>query len=80
MEQKLGFLTKEFLLFSSDEEIIEAAKERGYYTCRYRPPNALFGRCSTDFVATNAIEIQDAIEDLNGIAMRSSAYNSRAMN
>jgi len=80
MEKTLGLLTKEFLLFSSDEEIIEAAKDRGYYTCRYRPPNALFGRCSTDFVATNAIEIQDAIEDLNGIAMRSSAYNSRAMN
>lgn len=80
MEKNINILPKEFLLISSDEEIIEAAKDRGYFTCRYRPQNSLYGRNSTDFVATNAIQCQDAIEDLNGIAFNTSAYNSRAMN
>jgi hypothetical protein len=80
MEKQMDILPKEYLLFTSDEEIIEAGKERGYFTCRYRPQNGLYGRNSTDFVATNAIQCQDAIEELNGIAFNTSAYNSRAMN
>jgi hypothetical protein len=78
MEENMNIKPKEFLLFSSDEEIIASAKSRGYYTCRYRSRDSLYGMQSTDFQASNAVEVQDCIEELNGIGMRPSAYNSRA--
>lgn len=79
MEKELNLNANEFLILSQNDNLLEAAKLRQFYTCRYRPPNSLYGKVSTDFVAQNAIEIQDCIEELNGIAMRSSAYNSRVM-
>ena len=78
MEENLKIIQKECLLISSNEEIIASAKERGYYTCRYRSSDSLYGQQSTDFQATSAIEVQDCIEELNGIGMRPSAYHSRA--
>jgi len=39
--------------------------------------NDLFGQVLTDYTAQNPLEVQDAIEDLNGVALRNSAVKSR---
>ena len=48
------------------------------YTCRWRGENDLFGQVVTDFIATSPMELQDSIEDLNGIAFRDSVIRSRS--
>jgi len=74
-----GVIEPRHLLFiSSDDTYLGLAKERGFMTCRYRPKDGLYGQVSTDFSATSALELQDALEELNGVALRGSAYGSRA--
>ncbi len=66
------------MLVSSDDSLLKAARDNGMLTCKFRLPNSLRG-VSTHFTATDAIEIQDALEELNGIAMRGSAHASRSL-
>jgi len=79
MEKKLGpsFVSRQQIVISSDDMLLEIGKQRGYYTCRFRPENALFGKVVCDFTAKDALEIQDALEELNGVAYRNSAFGSR---
>ena len=72
------FLPKQILLVTSDDSLLAAGKEQGFMTVKYRAPQGLYGTVSTDFSATSAIEVQDALESLNGVAMRSSAFRHRA--
>ena len=65
------------MLVSSDDSLLKAARDNGMLTCKFRLSNSLRG-VTTHFVATNALEIQDALEELNGIAMRGSAHASRS--
>jgi hypothetical protein len=72
-----GLACHEIMVVSPHEKTLIAAKDKGHFTCRFRFPNSLYGQCYTDFVATGALEIQDAIEELNGIALRNSAFQYR---
>ena len=78
MEDILNIPIKQTLFVSADESLLSMGSMRGYYTCRYRFPNSNYGQISTHFVATNALEIQDAMEELNGVAMRNSAFQYRS--
>jgi|TARA_A100001035_G_scaffold205105_1_gene165209 hypothetical protein len=66
------------MLVSSDDSLLKAARDNGMLTCKFRLPNTMRG-VTTHFTATDALEIQDALEELNGIAMRGSANVSRAL-
>ncbi len=72
MEEKLQVRKTEVLVVSGEESILSIAHQRGYYTCRFRQPGRMFGQVSTDFVANNAVEVKDAVDDLIGIALRGS--------
>lgn len=72
MEQSLHVRKSEVLLVSGQEDTLVAGKHQGYFTCRYRPPGGLYGQVSTDFIAQDHLEIRDAINELTGIALRSS--------
>ena len=65
------------MLVSSEDILLKAARDSGMLTCKFRLPDSLRG-VSTHFVASDALEIQDALEELNGIAMRGSAHASRS--
>lgn len=74
-----GFIEpRNLLMISSCDTYLGLAKERGFMTCRFRPKDGLYGQVITDFSATSPIELQDALDELNGIALRGSAYGSRA--
>jgi hypothetical protein len=70
---------KNIMLVSTDESLLKAARKEGMLTCKYRLPNGLRGQVSCHFNATAALEIQDALEELNGIAWRKTAHGSRSM-
>ena len=76
-----SIVPKQIVLVSGDESALAHAKARGIMTCRFRPPNAPYTISkagSTDFTAESALEVQDALESLNGIALRQSAYGMRS--
>jgi hypothetical protein len=73
-----GILPKQILLVTNDDIILASGKEVGLFTVKYRSPSGLFGQVTTDFMATSAIEIQDALEELNGVALRGSAFAHRS--
>jgi len=76
--QSGGITPGQIVFVSSNETCLKIAKERGMLTCRFRPADGLFGQVSTDYLASSSIELQDCLEELNGIALRASAYGSRA--
>jgi hypothetical protein len=65
------------LLISRSDEILSLGRDLGLYTCRFRREGDRAGQVYTHYKAHNAIEVQDALEDLCGIAMRASAFASR---
>lgn len=77
LSNKMTFQPKEIMLISSNDQMLEAARSTGLVSCRYRPVNSPAGKISCDFTATVPIEIQDAIESMNGIALRNSVFSSR---
>lgn len=77
MDTIFSIPSNQVFVVSGDEKILEIAKSRGYFTCRYRFPNSLYGQTATTFVASNPLEIQDAMEELNGVAFRNSAFQFR---
>jgi chemotaxis response regulator CheB len=80
MESELKYQKGEILVISGDDDLLSIARNHGYYTCRYSGGNNVrYGSVTTDFHATKSIEIKDAIDDLIGIALRSSVsgFNTR---
>lgn len=75
--QKMGLHSHVILFVSCDDNLLQIAKSKMFQLCRYRPSNALFGHMITDYIATNPLELQDVIEERNGIAFRSSVFQSR---
>jgi hypothetical protein len=75
MEDKLQVKKTEVLVVSPEELVLAVAHQRGYYTCRFRQAGRMSGQVSTDFTANNAVEVKDAVDDLIGVALRSSAYS-----
>jgi len=69
---------KQVLVVTTDDHLLKAAKDMGFFTLKYRPhANSLFGQVSTDFMATSSIEVQDAVEEMNGVGLRQSAFKHR---
>ena len=68
---------KNVMFVSTDDCLLRAARDEGMLTCKFRPPNSLRGQVSTHFTAAKALEVQDALEELNGIAWRGTAHSSR---
>ena len=73
-----GCEPKQVLMVTNDDMLLAAAKDAGFFTVKYRTPTGLYGQVTTDFNATSAVEIQDALEELNGVAMRGSAFAHRS--
>ena len=65
------------MLVSSDDSLLKAARTTACSRANSVCPTPW--RVTTHFTATDALEIQDALEELNGIAMRGSANVSRAL-
>eukprot|EP01039_Chlorochromonas_danica_P002271 gene2271-2486_t len=74
METALQLREAQVLLVSSRDDILLAARQRGYHTCRYRTPDMAYGQGMTDFTAANAWEVRDAVEALAGVALRDSVH------
>jgi hypothetical protein len=72
-------IPKQIMIITTDDAILNASKDLGFFTLKYREPQGLYGQCTTDFSATSAIEVQDALEELNGVALRSSAFSHRSI-
>jgi hypothetical protein len=72
-----GLLPKQIMLVTTDDALLWAAKDVGFFTVKYRGVQGLYGQVSTDFIATSALEVQDALEELNGVALRTSAFSHR---
>jgi hypothetical protein len=66
------------LLVSRSDKILQQGSDLGLYTCRYRADGDRYGNVGTHYTACSPLEVQDALEDLNGIAMRASAFSSRS--
>jgi hypothetical protein len=71
---------KQCLVISNNEKTLELSKKAGYFTCRYKFPDSANGKFSCDFTATSAMELQDIVEEMNGISLRNSAFGSRSYN
>ena len=72
-----GISPHEIMLVSSDSQLLAAAREMQFITCKFRVANALYGSGFVHYTAKTSLEVQDAIEDLNGIALRRSSFISR---
>jgi hypothetical protein len=72
-----GVDPKQVMIVTTCENLLRAARDAGMLTCKFRLPNGLRGQVSTHFTATGALEVQDALEELNGIAWRGTAHSSR---
>jgi len=66
------------LLVSRSDAILQQGADLGLYTCRYRADGDRYGNVGTHYTARSPLEVQDVLEDLNGIAMRASAFSSRS--
>lgn len=64
--------SKHVLIISNNEKSLELSKKSGYLTCRFKFPDTPNGQFSCNFTATNAIELQDIVEEMNGISLRNS--------
>jgi hypothetical protein len=74
-----GMDPRQVLCVTTDDNLLRAAKEVGFFTLKFRPSSdSLFGQVSTDFMATSSLEIQDAVEEMNGVGLRQSAFRHRA--
>lgn len=80
MEKTYSYTPIQALIVSStgaDDQLM-TGKSRGYYTLKYNKNNSgTYGQITPDFLSTSAIEIQDALEELNKVAFRPTAFNSR---
>lgn len=78
MQTGLGMKASEILVVSALDEYLAAAQNCQYYTCRFRGPGAEYSSSQhTHYSASNSIEIQDIIDELNKVSFRSGAFSFR---
>lgn len=79
MEEAMCTDPKNILFISSNDVNLTKAKERGYYTCKYRylESSSTRGCTKADFLASNPLEIQDCLEELIGVSMIPTTLKSR---
>lgn len=58
----------ETLVVSDREDYLRSAKEAGMFTCRVRPLNAPRGNVSTSYTVSSVAEVEEALDELNGIS------------
>eukprot|EP00543_Licmophora_paradoxa_P015016 CAMPEP_0202470720 /NCGR_PEP_ID=MMETSP1360-20130828/82384_1 /ASSEMBLY_ACC=CAM_ASM_000848 /TAXON_ID=515479 /ORGANISM="Licmophora paradoxa, Strain CCMP2313" /LENGTH=126 /DNA_ID=CAMNT_0049096513 /DNA_START=123 /DNA_END=503 /DNA_ORIENTATION=- len=57
------------LVVSDRDDYLRSAKEAGMVTCRVRPhPNAPRGNISAHYNVTNLADVQDVVNEINGIS------------
>ena len=56
------------LVVSDREEYLKYARDMGMFTCRLRPLNQPRGNVTTDYTIQNIAEVQDVVNDINGIS------------
>lgn len=66
------------MLVSRNDSLLEIASNLGLYTCRFRDELDRYGSVHTHYSARSPLEVQDALEHINGVAMRGSALSSRS--
>lgn len=76
LEEQMSAKRGEILVVSGDEVMLQLSKDRGYHTCRYTGEQKRYGQVTTDFRANVSMEIKDAIDELIGIALRTSVSNN----
>ena len=66
--QKLGLDPNLVLLVSDRDDYLRAAKDAGMLTCRIMPLNGRRGNISVHFVVQSVPEVQDVVNEINGIS------------
>ena len=59
------------LVVSDRDDYLREGREKGFYTCRVRPANARRGNVSTHFTTESIADVEDVINELNGLSMNS---------
>ena len=75
--KQLDVSPEKVLVISNRDSVLAEAAEMNAHTCRFRGKNDLHGRVTTHFKVSSALEIQDCIDSISGIAFRKSAHDSR---
>lgn len=60
-----------FVVVSDREDYLKAARDNGMFTCRIRPNNKRRGNITTNYNVENLSDVQDVINDINGISFNS---------
>lgn len=58
------------LVVSDRDDYLKAARGMGMYTCRVQLKNVRRGSCTTDYTVSSIAEVQDILNDINGISFR----------
>eukprot|EP00814_Leptocylindrus_danicus_P022319 CAMPEP_0116003786 /NCGR_PEP_ID=MMETSP0321-20121206/240_1 /TAXON_ID=163516 /ORGANISM="Leptocylindrus danicus var. danicus, Strain B650" /LENGTH=275 /DNA_ID=CAMNT_0003472015 /DNA_START=274 /DNA_END=1101 /DNA_ORIENTATION=+ len=58
------------LVVSDQDDYLKAARDMGMFTCRVQLKNVRRGSCTTDYTVSSIAEVQDIVNDINGISFR----------
>mmetsp|Transcript_12641 Transcript_12641/g.18988 ORF Transcript_12641/g.18988 Transcript_12641/m.18988 type:complete len:350 (+) Transcript_12641:141-1190(+) len=58
------------LVVSDRDDYLKVARDMGMYTCRVQLKNVRRGSCTTDYTVSSIAEVQDIVNDINGISFR----------
>ena len=67
-EKDSGTTSLQSLVVSDRDEYLKCARDRGMYTCRLRPLNQPRGNVTTDYTVQTIAEVQEVVNDINGIS------------
>ena len=59
------------LVVSDRDDYLGSARQQGMFTCRVRPPNARRGNCTTDYTVETIGEVEQVVNEINGISFNS---------
>jgi hypothetical protein len=69
MSQDHGILPINTLIVSDRDDYLREGRDMGFYTCRIRPKNLRRGNVTTNFTTETIAEVEDVINELNGLSM-----------
>jgi len=64
------------LVVSDQDDYLRSARDMGCFTCRIRQKNAPRGNVTTNFNAEDISEVQDVVDELNGLSFNTAASRS----
>jgi hypothetical protein len=71
MSKDHGILPINTLIVSDRDDYLREGRDMGFYTCRIRPNNLRRGNVTTNFTTETIAEVEDVINELNGLSMNS---------